>query len=601
MIPLSRKPSFPPPPAPPPYHHKRSFKPTGEDFHDLDLQHLGQVQVQRRPTSHAPYRSTNPSPPLPRTPSPPPLPVINVDTTVERTGRQDRPRPSSQDQYPISETRGRPSPSPSQSPTSPTVSTPAYLVPRSTHGAMTAAAPAPPPPSSHSTLHHSWPSEPPISPPPTAPLPSRPRFPSFAVLGLSRATRQATAQITHVAARQAAGEKRQLTVEESERRAAQDRHLEEIARQASAQDMARENVHALIEALLQGRLPPDEERSSILSACAQTCETEGLDFSTVLQEMSIEGYPPIYWAIVNRSVASENDGVAPDSLVLALLDACRPLSPATLAAIRVACMMASDNVLLQRLFRSIPPLSHISTRDALLLGPANEEDRVDVEERRNGTGAWVALIKIPRFRLRMRVCQSVSVEFIASGRIWILAFSAVVETSPDGRSENKWFLSLELGEHSPPTSVNANLDSDSEDFLSRTIQLGHPMSELCPGRDKALKIRLDDGPIGPHLLNESSILVDSNKTLHARLSQTTIPVLVADSSSTSSHSRELTTPSPETVYSSVTIHPPRPPKPLPSQNSPPPTTSILHAGSPPSGRKKKRRNEVHVTLRRGGR
>ena len=526
MIPLSRKPSFPPPPPPPPYHHKRSFKPTGEDFHDWQLQHLGQVQ--RRTAGQAPYRWTNPSPPLPRTPSPLPLPVINVDTTAEQTGHQDRPRRSSHGQYSIPETRGRTSSSPSQSPTSPTVSNSAYLAPRSTHGATTAAAPALPRPSPHTVIHHARPPEPPISPPPTGPLPSRPRFPSFAVLGLTRATRQATAQIAQVAARQAVEEK---TADESARRAAQDRHLEEIARQASAQEMARENVQGLIEALLQGRLPPDEERSSILSACAQTCETEGLDFSTVLQETSIEGYPPIYWAIVNRSVASENSGVAPDSLVLGLLDACRPLSPATLAAIRVACMMVSDNVLLQRLFRSIPPLSHISTRDALLLGPANEEDRVDVEERRNGTGAWVALIKIPRFRLRMRVCQSVSVEFIASGvfascvhqgthilthslpgRIWILAFSAVVETSPDGRSENKWFLSLELGEHSPPTSVNANLvilgssesaeDSDSEDYLSRTIQLGYPMSELCPGRDKAIKIRLDDGPIGPHLLNE---------------------------------------------------------------------------------------------------
>jgi hypothetical protein len=134
-----------------------------------------------------------------------------------------------------------------------------------------------------------------------------------------------------------------------------------------------------------------------------------------LQDMSIEGYTPIYWAIVNRPAASGDSDVSPDSLVLGLLNICRPLSPATLANIRVACMAASDNALLQRLFKSIPPLSHISTRDALLLRPANEEDRVDVEEKRNGTGSWEARIKIPRFRLRMRVCKSVSVEFIASG------------------------------------------------------------------------------------------------------------------------------------------------------------------------------------------
>jgi hypothetical protein len=204
-------------------------------------------------------------------------------------------------------------------------------------------------------------------------------------------------------------------VAEGERRAAQEREREVTARQNVAQDRAKESVRTRVTALLQGRLPPGEDRKSTFLACAQACERQGLDLSTVLQEMSIEGYPPIYWAIVNRAVASEGRGMARDSLMADLLAACRPLSPASLAAIRVACTMASDNVLLQELFRSIPPLSHISTRDALLLGPAKEEDCVDVEEKRNGTGSWAALIKIPRFRLRMRVCQSVSVEFIASG------------------------------------------------------------------------------------------------------------------------------------------------------------------------------------------
>lgn len=325
--------------------------------------------------------------------------------------------------------------------------------------------------------------------------------------------------------------------------------------------------------------------------------------------MSIEGFPPIYWAIINRSVASESGGVAPESLVLALLKACRPLSPATLAAIRVACMVSSDNDLLQGLFRSIPSLSHISTRDALLLGPANEEDRVVVEEKRNGTGSWVAHIKIPRFRLRMRVCQSVSVEFIASGRIWILAFSAVVETSSDGRSESKWYLSLELGDHSPPTPVNASLvilgssdaaEDDSDD--SRTIHFGPPMPALCPGRDKAIKIRLDDGPIGPHLLNESSILVDSNKTLHARLTQSTVTGLGADEIA-STRERELMTPTSEISYIAVSHRSPRSSNPHPSWSLPPTAAPRPPAGPPPSARKKKKRhaNEVHVTLRRGGR
>jgi hypothetical protein len=190
--------------------------------------------------------------------------------------------------------------------------------------------------------------------------------------------------------------------------------------------------------------------------------------------------------------------------------------------------MASDNALLQELFRLVPPLSHISTRDALLLSPANEEDRVDIDEMRNGTGSWVALVKIPRFRLRMRVCGSVSVEFIASGvfcflfaylvmltllpgRMWILTFSAVTETLPDGRTENRWHLSLELEGQSPPTAVNATFlilgtpgatgDNYSEE-LARSIQLCPPMTELSSGHDKGINIRVDNGPIGPYLLNE---------------------------------------------------------------------------------------------------
>lgn len=240
------------------------------------------------------------------------------------------------------------------------------------------------------------------------------------MLGLSKAGRQANAQISEATARQTAEERRQQLVEERERRAVQEREKEATTHQILAQDKAKDHVRARVTALLQGRLPPGEDRKSTLAACAQFCERQDLDLSTVLQEMSIEGYPPIYWAIVNRAVASESRGMAPDSLMADLLAACRPLSPDTLAAIRVACTMASDNILLQDLFRCIPPLSHISTRDALLLGPAKEEDRVDVEEKRNGTGSWAALIKIPRFRLRMRVCQSVSVEFIASGAFCFL-------------------------------------------------------------------------------------------------------------------------------------------------------------------------------------
>ena len=79
----------------------------------------------------------------------------------------------------------------------------------------------------------------------------------------------------------------------------------------------------------------------------------------------------------------------------------------------------------------------------------------------------------------------------------------------DGRTENKWYLSLELGDKSPPTTVNASLvilgaldteDGDADD--SHAINLCPAMTELSAGRDKAIRIRLDDSPIGLQLLNE---------------------------------------------------------------------------------------------------
>jgi len=163
----------------------------------------------------------------------------------------------------------------------------------------------------------------------------------------------------------------------------------------------------------------------------------------------------------------------------------------------------------------------------------------------------------------MRVSKCVVVEFIASERIWALKF-AVVETPTDGQG-NRWLLSLELGEHSPPVGIDADLfiegstaqPLDSRDFDDPllAISFGSTTSELWPGRDNAITVRLDDGPMGPHLLNESSVLVDSKGTLCAQLNarlvrptvQVQVPALISDTSSTASP-RSLETPFSEFSY-----------------------------------------------------
>ena len=106
-------------------------------------------------------------------------------------------------------------------------------------------------------------------------------------------------------------------------------------------------------------------------------------------------------------------------------------------------------------------------------------------------------------------------------------------------------------------------------------------------------------------LSRSSILVDSNKTLHARLTHTT--ATGTDASSAYSRERDRVTPSPEIMYSPVSPdspHATRPSNPHPPWSPPSSAAPQLPAASPPpSGRKKKKRprNEVYVTLRRGGR
>jgi hypothetical protein len=46
------------------------------------------------------------------------------------------------------------------------------------------------------------------------------------------------------------------------------------------------------------------------------------------------------------------------------------------------------------------------------------------------------------------------------------------------------------------------MDSGDFDEPLLAISFGSTTSELKPGRENAISVRLDDGPMGPHLLNE---------------------------------------------------------------------------------------------------
>ena len=245
-------------------------------------------------------------------------------------------------------------------------------------------------------------------------------FRPFSALKLSKATRNATAQIAKQGAWKATEETKyqtelaRLRIEEEE--AATREREEELRLHAEAQAGARETVKSCILSLLS-RPSSEENRLSVFSTCSQACKKVGLDLSTVLQEPIIEGQTPIYWAILNRpATSSKVDAKAPDALIITLLNVCGLLNETTIASVRLACMLISNNALLQHLSWNFPGLSPLSTKDRMLLGSSGGGDNVDVEETQDGTGTFIASMKIRRFRMRMNVSVVVKVEFVTFGR-----------------------------------------------------------------------------------------------------------------------------------------------------------------------------------------
>ena len=197
---------------------------------------------------------------------------------------------------------------------------------------------------------------------------------------------------------------------------------EERARVAATQADDKEAIRSHIRSLLSRHLPSDEYQP-ILKKCADICENGDLDLSVVLQEPLIDEKPPIYWAILNGPSSPDGDADF-FALIVALVDACQPLDDATITSIRLACMLTSNNALLQHLFRHFTALSPLNPGEVILLSSVGGGDVVDVVEKQDGTGTSVARIQVRRFRLRMRVSKLIKVEFVTSGRPTSCAFTS---------------------------------------------------------------------------------------------------------------------------------------------------------------------------------
>ncbi|RDX48632.1 hypothetical protein OH76DRAFT_644098 [Lentinus brumalis] len=197
----------------------------------------------------------------------------------------------------------------------------------------------------------------------------------------------------------------------------------------------------------------------VLESCADACKSYDLSLSSLLQEKSVEGHTPIYWAIVNRPALPPRPD-DPD-LVSAVLSHAAPLTDATVDELRLACLHTSDHALFQKLRRS-PAFSPLSAKDELILGGNVPLDEVDVEDVKADEGAFIVKMKIPAFQKRMRISESVRVEFIAKGRMWELSF-IVAGDHWDRRfghrrvKQGTWAVKLALLPHSPPTWIDSRL------------------------------------------------------------------------------------------------------------------------------------------------
>ncbi|KAJ7759233.1 hypothetical protein B0H16DRAFT_1720643 [Mycena metata] len=177
----------------------------------------------------------------------------------------------------------------------------------------------------------------------------------------------------------------------------------------------------------------------ILKSCADACRTNGLSISTILQEKSVEGHTPLYWAIVKRPAESHPEEPQAEDLLTTLLTLSSPLSPATMADVRLACLLTSDQVLFQRL-RNSPEFAPLSPTDEMLLDVTMPPDDITVENVSGDEGAFIMDFAIVRFQKRMLVSKSVA-----------------EHRRPHLPPAGTWYASLSLLENSPPTWVDSRL------------------------------------------------------------------------------------------------------------------------------------------------
>jgi hypothetical protein len=176
----------------------------------------------------------------------------------------------------------------------------------------------------------------------------------------------------------------------------------------------RTTVLGLVRDLVREQNSDSRASLSILESCAEACNGYSLSLSTLLQEKSIEGHSPLYWAIVKRPPDGDEDEDAIPDLLTALISFASPLTPDTISDIRHACLLTSDQLLFQRL-RMSPEFAPLSGTDEMLLGASIPPDEITVEDVPGDEGAFAVNFDVVHFQKRMLVSKHIELDFIARG------------------------------------------------------------------------------------------------------------------------------------------------------------------------------------------
>ncbi|KAI0732539.1 hypothetical protein C8Q72DRAFT_120838 [Fomitopsis betulina] len=278
--------------------------------------------------------------------------------------------------------------------------------------------------------------------------------------------------------------------------------------------------------LLTKQFAVEQSADVVLKGCADACRVYGLTLATLLQEQSVEGHTPIYWAVVKCSPGPACTFA--HELLSAFLDHAAPLTESTLSDIRHACLENPDQALFQWVRRH-PAITPLFGASEVLFSGAVPEDDVRVDELPGDNDMFIAHFRVLMFQKRMRVLKHVGLEFIARGRLWSLQ---VYVASPEnarkmrhGAKPGAWVVSLALLEGSQQSWVDSGLivckkggmPTPAEDSETNWLRLksSHPLTAL-PSRPSAVSTSFKE-PFPLECLSASGPYVQPDGTLEIRL------------------------------------------------------------------------------------